>query len=208
MKKAYLMSYERPSNASWQRGDGEFCIGCELPAPVNDLGLCEPCQAKVERDLVRARAWDHTSLALGVDMAEREALRLQIMREYGKEYELLTPPTHTQGKAGKGRSSRKSTAITALPASTQRPTGAYGEQDVVDRLAQILASSPHETWHELSETAQLLRRTFPDLNPKLFGYKKLRHLVQAHPQRFQTQWDNPKQKRNATLYIRLTGEAT
>ncbi len=38
-----------------------FCVGCDLPFPVNDLGLCDTCFAKLERDLIRARDWDYSS---------------------------------------------------------------------------------------------------------------------------------------------------
>jgi hypothetical protein len=86
--------------------------------------------------------------------------------------------------------------------------GDYVEGDVVDVLAQILAASPYYNWRELQEVALILRRYFPDLNPKSFGYKSLRRLVQAYPKTFQTSWDNPKKKRNATIFIRLTKDHT
>lgn len=35
-----------------------FCLGCDLPLPVNDMGLCDICFTKLERDLIHSRDWD------------------------------------------------------------------------------------------------------------------------------------------------------
>jgi hypothetical protein len=72
--------------------------------------------------------------------------------------------------------------------------GEYTETEVVDVLEHLLAASPTYIWRELYEISQLLRRCFPDLNPKTFGYKGLRRLVQVYPKQFQTMWNNPKKK--------------
>ena len=189
--------------------NGEICVACDLPAPVNDLGLCSECCAKLERDLIRSRDWDASGMAFGTPAEELENLRLKIMREYGAAYELIVAPTKAEVKAR-----QQSQQITTppldqnLPDDLPREAGTYTEQDVVNMLERILASTPHYTWREFQEVATILRRYFPSLNPKDFGYKSLRRLVQAHPKRFQTQWDDPKKKRSGHLYIRLTKDHT
>ncbi len=40
-----------------------ICGGCDLPAVVNDVHLCQDCFAKLERDLIRARDWDYSGTA-------------------------------------------------------------------------------------------------------------------------------------------------
>jgi len=41
---------------NFQFGDFEAtCQGCDTFAPVDDLGLCEECAAKLDRDMIRQR---------------------------------------------------------------------------------------------------------------------------------------------------------
>jgi hypothetical protein len=40
--------------------DGQ-CQACEMWGRVNDLGLCEECDGKIQRDLIRARDWDYVA---------------------------------------------------------------------------------------------------------------------------------------------------
>jgi len=56
---------------------------------VNDLMLCEECDAKVQRDLIRARDWDYVAAVFGLDEKSRERLRAEIIRQYGAENELI-----------------------------------------------------------------------------------------------------------------------
>jgi rRNA maturation endonuclease Nob1 len=42
------------------------CQGCDMFLPVNDLGLCEDCAGKLERDMIRKRDWPIRSLHLDV----------------------------------------------------------------------------------------------------------------------------------------------
>ena len=42
------------------------CQGCDAIRTLNDLGLCEVCAAKLDRDLIRQRGWEYSSLAFGV----------------------------------------------------------------------------------------------------------------------------------------------
>lgn len=198
------MTDERYEDDYWDNWNGEICVGCDLPSHVNDVGLCDSCYAKLERDMIRSHDWDRSGLAFGTPDSELENLRLRIMREFGKDYELIEPPTREELKAIQAESDRDASPIGKLPDIEPRQMGEYAEADVVDVLAKILSASPYYNWRELQEVALILRRYFPDLNVKSFGYKGLRRLVQAHPKTFQTRWDNPKKKRNATIFIRLT----
>ncbi|PJF38683.1 MAG: hypothetical protein CUN54_10325, partial [Phototrophicales bacterium] len=64
----------------------------DLCRPVNDLGLCNECFAKLERDLIRSRDWDHSATAFMVAEEKLEALRERIIRDYGAKYELIEDP--------------------------------------------------------------------------------------------------------------------
>ena len=74
-----------------------FCVGCDLPFPVNDLGLCDTCFAKLERDLIRSRDWDHSVSAIGVAPDQLEALRERVIHIYGAAYELIKSPKSRRG---------------------------------------------------------------------------------------------------------------
>ena len=65
------------------------CQACEMWGMVNDLMLCEECDAKIQRDLIRARAWDYVVDAFGLDDQGRERLRAEVIRQYGAENELI-----------------------------------------------------------------------------------------------------------------------
>ncbi len=54
------------------------CARCDLWGPVNDLGLCDDCAAKLDCDLVRQRALDYSAMAFGVAPQDREKLREQV----------------------------------------------------------------------------------------------------------------------------------
>jgi hypothetical protein len=65
------------------------CQACDIWGPVNDLMLCEECDAKIQRDLIRARAWDYVVVAFGLDDESRERLRAEVIRQYGSQNELI-----------------------------------------------------------------------------------------------------------------------
>jgi hypothetical protein len=77
------------------------CQACDACGPVDDLSLCDECGPRVERDLIRQRAWDHTALAFARSDDERERARTAVIRQYGAALEILAP------KAGRGRRRRK-----------------------------------------------------------------------------------------------------
>lgn len=72
---------------------GGQCVACDLWGRVNDLGLCEECADKLERDLIRKRDWDYSASAFGLSVDDREKLRRQIIARHGKAMELIAPST-------------------------------------------------------------------------------------------------------------------
>jgi Fe-S-cluster formation regulator IscX/YfhJ len=178
---------------------GIICVGCDLPVPVDDLGLCRECSAKLDRDLIRSRDWAYSVTAALTPESERETLRLDIMARYGPAYELIEPSTKAERQAHKPK--QRGQAI------EPRAAGTYTEKDILDSLEHVLAVEGNN-WREWDEVARLLRREYPDFDPKTYGFKSLRRLIQAHPKRFHTRWDDPKHKRHARLYVRLTKATT
>lgn len=66
------------------------CQACDQWGPVNDMMLCEDCDAKIQRDLIRARAWDYVAAAFGLDDEGRERLRAEVIGQYGPDNELIS----------------------------------------------------------------------------------------------------------------------
>ena len=83
------------SDAAWT--DDQFglwlgvCAGCDVEARVNDVGLCQECASKLERDLIRERSWEHSASAYALPLSEREALRGHVIRKHGAALELIAP---------------------------------------------------------------------------------------------------------------------
>jgi hypothetical protein len=85
--------------------EGE-CQGCDIFTSINDLGLCEECAGKLERDLIRQRDWDYSALAFGCPVSKREELRKEIIARYGEKNELIAPkkkPKKKRSKKGNGK---------------------------------------------------------------------------------------------------------
>ncbi len=74
------------------------CAGCDGFARVNDLGLCEDCAGKLERDLIRQRDWDYSAAAYGLKDEQREQLHRQVIRQFGAEFELIAAPKKPDAK--------------------------------------------------------------------------------------------------------------
>jgi hypothetical protein len=68
--------------------EGE-CQGCNICTRVDDVGLCEECAAKLDRDLVRQRDWKYSTVAYGVPPEKREELRRKVIQQYGTDLELI-----------------------------------------------------------------------------------------------------------------------
>lgn len=86
--------------------EGE-CQGCDIFTRLNDLGLCEECAGKLERDLIRQRDWDYSALAYGCPEFEREELRKEIIARHGEKLELIAPKKAPQRKRNKKRKSQR-----------------------------------------------------------------------------------------------------
>lgn len=73
----------------WREGE---CQGCDLWCSVNDLGLCEECDAKLDRDMIRQQEWEYSMTAAVTPPEQREELRQRVIAQYGAAYELISPP--------------------------------------------------------------------------------------------------------------------
>ncbi len=94
--------------------NGEFgiheaeCQGCDIFTRVDDVGLCEECAAKLDRDLIRQRDWDYLATAYMVPPEQREELRNKAIRQYGEDLELIAPyEAKTLTSKAKKRGKRK-----------------------------------------------------------------------------------------------------
>lgn len=68
------------------------CRGCDIYTQVDDLGLCEACAGKLDRDLIRQRDWDYSATAFVVPPDKREELRAKVIQKYGEDLELIASP--------------------------------------------------------------------------------------------------------------------
>jgi len=91
--------------------EGE-CQGCDMFQPLNDLGLCEECAGKLERDLIRESDRDNTISGYGLDSAECEEIRKKVIKEYGEKLELIASnkPKKKKCKAAKRKKKKAKTA--------------------------------------------------------------------------------------------------
>jgi len=92
--------FDENEDELWESPEGD-CLGCDGYGLVNDLGLCEECAAKLERDLIRHRDWDYSVTAYDLSSEAREELHRKVIEQYGEAFELIAPPK-------KGRRKRKS----------------------------------------------------------------------------------------------------
>jgi len=84
----------------WGESDGE-CIGCDGYFHVNDIGLCDECAKKLDRDLIRQRDWSYSTAAYGLDPLEREELRKIVIAKYGASHELFSSATQKKNSSKK-----------------------------------------------------------------------------------------------------------
>ena len=171
-----------------------ICAGCDLPAPVNDLGLCDDCFAKLERDLIRARDWDYSGLALSVAEDQRESLRARIIREYGAKYELIAAPDAEKPKRKNKRSKSRATQRKREIAAKARRD--YNTDDVLQSARDFILKSDTE-WVNFSRLSQYLYETFYKLKPKHLGkpgkkYKSLLKFLADYPSDFELRQNSEK----------------
>lgn len=78
------------------------CQGCDCFRPLGDVGLCDECAKKLERDLIRERDWDYNVTAHGLSSEQREEIRRQVIAQFGESLELIAPTgTKKEGKRRK-----------------------------------------------------------------------------------------------------------
>jgi hypothetical protein len=108
-----------PTESLADFGDDDFggygfyegkCQACDVLQPLNDLGLCEECAGKLDRDMIRKRDWAYSESAFGVPDSELENLRTRVIKHYGEKLELIAPEK-TKKKKKKGKK-RKKTPLT------------------------------------------------------------------------------------------------
>ncbi len=94
----------------WDDDDDEpfeyECQRCDKFLPLDDMGLCEECAGKLERDLIRQRDWESSVTAYGVDPSKLEELRKQVIAEHGEKLELTSSPP-AENKNRKKRERKK-----------------------------------------------------------------------------------------------------
>jgi hypothetical protein len=83
------------------------CQGCDALKSLNDLGLCEDCAVKLDRDLIRQRDWKYSSLAFGVPSEKYEDLRHNVIAVYGEKFELIAPDNKRSRSSKKKQKRRK-----------------------------------------------------------------------------------------------------
>jgi hypothetical protein len=74
------------------------CAGCGVFGSIDDLGLCEDCSRKLDRDLIRERDWARSVTAYGLNDEQREEVRRQIVGEFGEDLELIAPSRRLKPK--------------------------------------------------------------------------------------------------------------
>jgi hypothetical protein len=82
------------------------CYACEIFTRVNDMGLCEECAGKLERDFIRKREWSYSALAFACPKDKLEILRAEVVRNYGERLELLAGEEKSSKRERRGRKGR------------------------------------------------------------------------------------------------------
>lgn len=170
------------------------CAGCDIFLPVNDLGLCDDCNAKLERDLIRSRDWDYSGMAFGVPEDEYESLREQVIRDYGASYELIAPPSKQKKKPKNKRSNSRTTQRKREIAA--KAIREYTTEDVLHSTRDFIQGRDEE-WVNFSRLSQHLYETYFKLKPKRLGqpgkkYKSLLKLLADYPDNFEIRADDEK----------------
>lgn len=185
--------------------DPEFvdtsCVGCDIILPVNDLSLCDDCYAKLERDLIRSRDWDYSGMVFGVSPEKYEALREQVIREYGAGYELIAPPELLTKKRKNKRSNSRTTQHKREIA--EKAIRAYTTEDVLQAARDFLKGCDEE-WVNFSRLSQYLYERFFKLKPKYLGqpgkqYTTLLKFLTDYPNDFELR---PAKDKKGLYWIR------
>jgi len=167
---------------------------------LNDLGLCAECAAKLERDLIRVRAWEYTTTANFLSAEQQAALRARIIREYGAKNELLVEDKpKPKNKRSHSRATQRKREIAA------QAVREYSTEDVL-QAAHDFIQAQSEPWINFSRVSQHLYERFHHLKPKHLGspgkkYKSLLKFIADYPDRFQLR-SEPDQR--GVYWIRLS----
>lgn len=78
-----------------------LCVACDCYGSLDESGLCEGCHAKLQRDMVRERAWDYSLLTWAQPPERREEIRAKVIAQYGKRMELLADEARPKKKKRK-----------------------------------------------------------------------------------------------------------
>ncbi|HML20990.1 MAG TPA: OST-HTH/LOTUS domain-containing protein [Aggregatilinea sp.] len=180
-----------------------ICAGCDLPFPVNDLGLCDDCFAKLERDLIRARDWDYSTTAFITPPDQLEALRERIIRDYGADYELIASPETAKKPKRKNKRSHSRATQRKREIAAQAVKD-YSTEDVLQAARNFIRERDEE-WVNISRVMQHLYETFYRLKPKHLGqpgkkYKSLLKFLEDYPSDFELREDADKR---GLYWIRL-----
>ena len=170
-----------------------LCTGCELPFPVNDLGLCDKCFANLERDLIRDRDWEYSATAFMTAPDQLEEVRQRIIRDYGEAHELITTsdaPLKRKNKRSHSRASQRKAEVAA------KAIRVYSTDDVL-YAAQNFLHEQKEEWVNFSLLSQYLYERFYKLTPKHLGgprkkHKSLLKFVMDYPSNFIMRKDEEK----------------
>ena len=179
------------------------CVGCDLPLPVNDLGLCDECFMKLERDLIRAQNWDYSATAFMTAPNQREALRESIIRDYGADFELIVDPETAEKLKRKNKRSH-SQATQRKREIAVRAVRDYDAENVLQAARDFIREQDDE-WVNFSRVAQHVYEKFYDLKPKRLGspdkkYKSLLKFLEDYPSDFELKEDTDKR---GLYWIRL-----
>ncbi len=175
------------------------CVGCDLPLPLNEQGLCAECAGKLERDLIRARDWEY-SYAAFLAPERQEALRAQIIREFGAANELLvTPKPKPKNKRSHSTNTKRKRAIAAAAIRE------YTTEDVLQGAHDFIQKQGDE-WVNFSRVSQHLYERFYKLKPKRLGqvgkrYNSMLKVVADYPDRFQIRTEPD---RGGVVWVRVT----
>lgn len=66
-----------------------FCEVCNMHENLNDVLLCNNCNEKLERDLIRKGEYDYSSQSAFKSTEERKNIHKNIIKKYGSNMELL-----------------------------------------------------------------------------------------------------------------------
>ena len=68
----------------------DHCRGCNNFSHLDDMGYCEKCGEKFERDMLRLRRWEFSLTASYIPKDEYENLRQDTIDQFGPEFEILS----------------------------------------------------------------------------------------------------------------------